>query len=234
MRNHGGPGHHWNQAEAASIRDELADSYRRLRSTTDGRTDAGSARIRGVLDSTLRSVEAVAPMWLTENCTDLLRGEVPVPTDGDDLPALGHRGLVLLEKSLSLTILGTAGPQGLAPIDGLLWWPASVVGEELIDDDEGPQMLMVHVLSEETTALTSPWPPSIWADARLTDLGMFALPLGVEFAPPTEAADDLAPAIELLLGLGAALRDGRLIFEAIGGETRSGPAPRTVAVVVPT
>ncbi|GEE02937.1 hypothetical protein nbrc107696_33830 [Gordonia spumicola] len=64
----------------------------------------------------------------------------------------------------------------------------------------------------------------------MTDLGMFPLPLAGDIVAPDPAHDDLAPAIETLLGLGAAVRRRRAAFAVIDDSQPRRTSPRIVDV----
>lgn len=217
------------------IRDELTGGYREIARQMSSDHSEGGSVVNGMLDGALHALATASPTWIPAATAVSLRNSLSVPAPSDDLIALGETGFLLFQRPLAVTTLGGAGPDGLAPIQGLLWWSAN-----LADDDSGlvpgddPDLIVVHALSSYVTPAV-PWSPGVWGNATLTDIGMFPLPLGQQITPPPVSRDDLAPALELLFSLGAAARQQRLLFEDADDCDRQGadgPSPRVLAVLM--
>ncbi|MGB3301470.1 MAG: hypothetical protein WBA38_08555 [Gordonia sp. (in: high G+C Gram-positive bacteria)] len=234
MTNNGGEQKQWAPSQMVRIRSELAEGYRRIKHHIAGENYAGGETVNTMIDGALHALSTAPPTWLRAGTVASLRDELVVPAPATDLTVVGASGFLVFQRPVTLSTLGDAGPAGIAPINALLWWPADFDGHDLHLDEAEPVMIVVHALSTYLTAETS-WSPAVWSDSTLTDLGMFPLPLLRDMVPPSETKDDLAPAIELLLGLGAAAREQRVLFESVavsgGGETGQ-PRPRAVSVLV--
>lgn len=212
------------------IRSELFDAYRRIEHTLAGQTDQGEFLTRTMVDAAIGSVDRSAPTWLSAEIVDELIASVGGLVDTEALIGGGQRGFLLFEKPVCSTTLGAAGSLGIAPINGLIWWAADLDGHDFHQDADHPNLVVVHALSTFIST-EAPWSPALWSDSTLTDLGMFPLPLGMVKSPPTVADDDLAPAIRLLLGYGAAMQSGRILFDDVGPGSPNRCAPRRAAVV---
>lgn len=231
MNNNGGDMQKWAPAEMERLRAELADGYRRIQRAARDLDGPGAGQVRIVAQAAEATVREMPPTWLTREVAGAMRRDMPVPATGADLRCAGPRGFLLFERHLGATTLGDAGPLGVAPISGIVWWSARFDGHDLHRDDDDPDLVMVHVLSEYVSR-DEPWDESVWDGSTLTDLGMFALPTVGDVTPPPADIDDLVPVIELLLGIGAGVRDGRLRLPDGPWDDRADNSPRVIDAVV--
>ncbi|WP_298443107.1 hypothetical protein [Gordonia sp. (in: high G+C Gram-positive bacteria)] len=232
MTHNGGDTERWAPKETERIRDELAGGYRRIQQVMPQVRGPGAGQVDAMLAAVRAAVVGAAPTWLSGDVAVAIRAGAPRPAAPGDLAALGPRGLLIFGAPLGETTLGRAGPLGRAPVNGLAWWTAAIDGDGIHANEVEPDLLIVHVLSEYLCA-DSPWSPAVWSESTVTDIGMFPLPLGGEFCAPSPEVDDLAPVIELLLGIGRGVADGRLAFE--GGRPWCDPgdsSPRIIDTVI--
>ncbi len=231
MTNLGGAQHTWNSTQTSRLRDELMVGYERILATLPGLDGPGVGQIEVMVTAAQSALRESPPTWLSDAAAGALGRGLATPAAATDLTAAGGSGFLLFESPVTMTTLGYAGPAGVAPLDAMLWWSASFDGHDLHHDADHADLVVVHGLSTYVTN-DAPWPASVWADSTLTDIGMFPLPLLGEVSPPHPDDNDLAPAIVTLLGLGAAVREDRVMFSAAGPSTVGSAAPRAVEVVL--
>ncbi len=230
MNNNGGDMQKWAPSQMERLRSELADGYRRIQRVAPGLDGPGAAQVAAVARYAEAAVTEMPPTWLSREAAEAIRGDMPVPAHGADLAYAGPRGFLLFDQHLGATTLGSAGSLGVAPINGIVWWSARFDGHDLCREDDDPDLMMVHVLSEYLSP-DEPWNEAVWMDSTLTDLGMFALPMVGDVTPPPAESDDLVPVIELLLGIAAGVRDGRLVLSDGPWDDRVDNTPRLIDAV---
>lgn len=213
------------------IRREIVACYDQSLQSVPGIHGAGMRPVRQMLSGAHHAAASASPTWLTVESVAELRAGVRAPASAADLVAAGTEGLLFFQEPVTQTTLGDAGPRGVAPINALVWWTGGFDGHDILPGAAERDLVVVHALSSYASALV-PWSPAVWSDSMVTDIGMFPLALHGEIAPPPERFDDLAPVIEVLLGLGAAVRESRVLFGAVGEDAEPGaPRARTVDVL---
>ncbi len=213
------------------IRDELIGGYEQILATLPDLDGPGVGQIELMVTAARSALRESPPTWLTDAAVDAFGRTLTTPAAATDLVGAGPSGFLVFESPVTMTTLGDAGPTGVAPLDAVLWWSASFDGHDLHHDAEHADLVVVHGLSTYVTN-DAPWPASVWSESTLTDIGMFPLPLLGEVTPPHPTDDDLAPAIVVLLALGAAVRADRVLFSAAGSSAVEPAAPRAVDVVL--
>ncbi|WP_157851039.1 hypothetical protein [Gordonia phthalatica] len=221
----------WSAASMDRLRAELLRGYQRIEQTLAPDFDHGTLMTQTMLDGAQLAVEQAQPTWMSTSTVATVSAMLESPAQTDALIAGGRLGFLVFEEPITLTTLGEAEPDGVAPMDGLVWWAAEFDGHSFRQDSDEPNIVVVHGLSTRVSS-EAPWGPSVWEDSELTDLGMFPLPLGMEMTPPTAKQDDLAPAIQLLFAYGQAIEAGRVLFADVDGGSPRRPTPREVAVVL--
>ena len=221
----------WSPASMDRVRSELTRGYQRIEQSLGADFDHGTLMTQTMLTGAQTAVEQARPTWLSTSTVATVAAMLDSPAPTDSLIADGRLGFLVFEEPITMTTLGDAEPDGLAPLDGLVWWAAEFDGHGFRQDSEEPNIVVVHGLSSRVSS-EAPWGPAVWEDSELTDLGMFPLPLGMEMTPPTAKQDDLAPAIHLLFAYGQAIEAGRILFADVDGGSPRQPIPREVAVVL--
>ena len=231
----GGTHQTWSPTRLEEIRSGLIDGYHRIadwgaRHLADFTGSLGDS----IVDGALAAVTHARPTWVPSSIADELTGRrLPRCTTGDITEA-GESGLVVFESPVARTTLGDAQPFGTAAVEGLLWWCADFDGHAFaVPTGDEPDALLVHPLSQNLCS-DAPWGARVWESSPLTDLGMFLIPWLADPRPPEHSRDDLAPAVRLLLGLGTAVAEGRVIFSDVGGGGSPArlPQPRTASVLL--
>lgn len=221
----------WSSSSLDRIRNELTRGYQRIeQALADEAADGGPVMAQTMLTGAQLAVERAQPTWLSSSTVAALSASLVSPASTDSLIAAGRYGFLLFEEPVTMTTLGSAEPDGIAPMNGLVWWAGEFDGHGFRHDSDEPNIVVIHGLSTRVSS-EAPWLPSVWEDSELTDLGMFPLPLGMEMTPPTATQDDLAPTIHLLFAYGQAVEAGNVLFTDVDGGSPRRPTPREVAVV---
>lgn len=221
----------WSAASLDRIRTELSRGYQRIEQALTEDFDDGNLMTQTMLTGARRAIAEAPPTWMSSSTVATVSSMLVSPALTDSLIADGQLGFLVFEEPITMTTLGEAEPDGVAPMDGLVWWAAEFDGHGFRLESDAPNIVVVHGLSTRVSS-DAPWGPTVWEDSELTDLGMFPLPLGMEMTPPTTKQDDLAPAIHLLFAYGQAIDAGRLLFADVDGGSPRQPRPRQVAVVL--